>query len=594
MSLCRPVLPAVRAVHRFLPLALAALIALAFALPATAQIIRGVDSAYDPANDVYLVVSGHGPVKGVFVNRSGVAVTAPFTIAAGSAFGSFPRAVYSPHANSGKGAFLVVWAAEANKTAYLKGRMVRYPGTLLGTEQNISSPTTTWGDFGAVDAAYSTTSQRFLVAWQSMPPRRIVARFVDNNAAPIGSALTLSATHAQDPGVTWNASTNEFGVSFSGEAKTTAYSAFVRIPATNLGAAQRTTFNELPTSALLTKATDIAYSPVSQRYIMGWFEFGPSGSVAKAAEISASGTVVATRVISTQGSYDAFSLDANPVSGTLLFATLNRSNDGLHGGELNSRGVRFAAENALSPSFRPVRYPRVAPNPEAREWLVTFSGSNFAQLARQAVSTSASNGGPSGAAASSLSLPAATQTTDYISFFKNTSSPPSGGTGGATGGGSGCPGSAPVSGWVCVNGGWLPPDHPLAKGSTPTTPPPTTPPPTTPPPTTTPKCAGSAPVSGWVCVTGGAWVPPDHPLAKSAGSTGGGTTTPPPSSCTTQQPGSGWVCVNGNWLPPDQAGLPNCTGSQLTGRPAAGWYRLADGGWVPESHPLAKTAVCKG
>ena len=80
-----------------------------------------------------------------------------------------------------------------------------------------------------------------------------------------------------------------------------------------------------------------------------------------------------------------------------------------------------------------------------------------------------------------------------------------------------CAGSAPGSGWVCVaGGGWVPSDHPLAStaggstigsgggsgsgtggsgtGSGGTT------------------CTGPAPSAGWVCVAGG-WVPPDHPLA---------------------------------------------------------------------------------
>jgi hypothetical protein len=72
-----------------------------------------------------------------------------------------------------------------------------------------------------------------------------------------------------------------------------------------------------------------------------------------------------------------------------------------------------------------------------------------------------------------------------------------------------CPGSAPASGWVCVNGGWVPPDHPLAGG---------TPPPPPPPPSSPGGCTGPDPFTGipglsGVCVNGG-WVPAGHPLAK--------------------------------------------------------------------------------
>lgn len=63
----------------------------------------------------------------------------------------------------------------------------------------------------------------------------------------------------------------------------------------------------------------------------------------------------------------------------------------------------------------------------------------------------------------------------------------------------GCTTVQPDPTWVCVNGGWVPPDHPLAN-------PPASPPP--PVPCTTPQ-----PAPSWVCVSGG-WVPPDHPLAR--------------------------------------------------------------------------------
>jgi glucose/arabinose dehydrogenase len=138
-----------------------------------------------------------------------------------------------------------------------------------------------------------------------------------------------------------------------------------------------------------------------------------------------------------------------------------------------------------------------------------------------------------------------------------------GGTGGSTGG-SGTTGSCtttkPASTWVCVSGNWLPPDHPLAIGTPGTggtggstggtgggtggT-------------GTTGICTTTKPASNWVCVSGN-WLPPDHPLAigtsgtggtgSTGGSTGGtGTTT----GCTTTKPASNWVCVSGNWLPPD-------------------------------------------
>lgn len=127
-----------------------------------------------------------------------------------------------------------------------------------------------------------------------------------------------------------------------------------------------------------------------------------------------------------------------------------------------------------------------------------------------------------------------------------------------------CSGYWPGAGWVCVNGGWVPPDHPLAQTSAPPPLPPTppapppTPPALPPPPPGAVDCVTVQPMSTWVCVNGG-WVPPDHPLALSAPST---PTPPPPApsgGCTTPDPfisipGLIGVCIDGGWRPIPRGG----------------------------------------
>jgi glucose/arabinose dehydrogenase len=128
-----------------------------------------------------------------------------------------------------------------------------------------------------------------------------------------------------------------------------------------------------------------------------------------------------------------------------------------------------------------------------------------------------------------------------------------------------CISPQPGASWVCVNGGWVPPDHPLAlaggstsgstggsagtggstegSGSTGSI--------------GAATCTSPQPGASWVCVNGG-WVPPGHPLATSGGSTSSGSTSSggsssspaPTSACTTPKPGADWVCVNGGWVPP--------------------------------------------
>lgn len=175
---------------------------------------------------------------------------------------------------------------------------------------------------------------------------------------------------------------------------------------------------------------------------------------------------------------------------------------------------------------------------------------------------------------------------------------------GSTPGSGGCIGSAPVAGWVCFNGGWVPPDSPALSGGTPAPPPAPAPAPST-------GCPGSAPGAGWVCQDGN-WLPPDSPLLYSAptspscpGSAPGvmwtcvnGTwvapTVPAPTgttACPGAPPGTGWVCQTGNWLPPDHPLLyttPPPTPTACPGlTPGVGWI-CQDGGWLPPDHPLVR------
>jgi hypothetical protein len=124
---------------------------------------------------------------------------------------------------------------------------------------------------------------------------------------------------------------------------------------------------------------------------------------------------------------------------------------------------------------------------------------------------------------------------------------------------SSCTTPRPAANWVCVDGGWVPPDHPLASGTGSSAPSPGAAPPAPAPLPAPSTCTTPLPVAGWVCVSGG-WVPPDHPLALNAAAGTSATPAPAPtapaapigpSTCTTPQPGANWVCVNGGWLPPD-------------------------------------------
>lgn len=113
-----------------------------------------------------------------------------------------------------------------------------------------------------------------------------------------------------------------------------------------------------------------------------------------------------------------------------------------------------------------------------------------------------------------------------------------------------CTSVLPSLGWVCVSGGWVPSNHPLAL------PPPPAPTSTTPPPVVDGiSCPSVKPGADWICTIEGGWVPPGHILATSAVPSPAPPPPPVPSNtCTTPDPfvgipGLSGVCINGGWVP---------------------------------------------
>ena len=566
--------------------------------------VRGVDSAYDPNSRTYMVVGGAGTLLGICINEQGVPVSGPILINNDN-YGAFPRVRY------GAGGFLVVWPEEVGNPSQLHSRIVHCSGA-TGPEQLISADATAWLESGAA-IAYSPTSQRFLVTWKSFPlahsPARVKATLVNLNGTQFGPVVDLSAGFGRDPGAAWNPYNDSFGVSFSGETGpngSTGFSGFAVVPAGNPAAFGRVSFNTIPGG--LVTISDIDFNPYTGRFVMTWFELS-SGLYARIAELDASGNIVSSGIASgLLGSYDALSIALNPVTGTFGLVGLDRRNDNVLGLELNTRGFPFHGENTLSavpraPQFRPGRYTRVSSSSSTPTFNSTFSIGFGSIGSLIASSAHAGTGGLPGSfdapppapapppGPTPSACPGAAPVSNWVCVNGGWLPPDHPlASGGATPAPpppppapapTGCTGAAPVSNWICVNGGWLPPDHPLAAGHTAAPPPP---PPPAPAPTPAPTgCVGGAPVSNWVCVNGG-WLPPDHPLAVGY-TPAPAPPAPAPSSCTTPQPGSNWYCVNGGWVPPNSPLAPGgaCVGSA----PAPGWVCTASGGWVPPNHPLA-------
>jgi hypothetical protein len=419
----------------------------------------------------------------------------------------------------------------------------------MGAEHVIGS--NPWNESGAA-VDWSPLSSKYLVAWKSaVSPSFVYAQLVNADGTPSGGPVQLSTGFGRDPGVAWNPTTNEFGVSYSGETGDGAYSVLAIVPAANPGAVRRTTFNPIGNGSK-TYLTDLAYNTRTQRWVMSWFQLS-GGPFAKVAEFDNAGAFVSSSTASSSiGSYDALSFAWNRASGTFLLVGIDQA-DQLRVAELNGNGARLATEQPVATGFAPIRYPRVDANFQSARWFSVFSrgnGSAAFQGTGEVVFQAGSTGGPGPIEPVPPTDP-------------------------------GCPSVRPAQDWVCVPPNWLPPD--LA----PRTPNPSPPPPPPPPPP--PQCPSVQPGPGWVCVPPN-WLPADQapvqPKPKPE------PQPPDESSCTSIKPGPDWVCDgHGNWLPPGLAPRvpqdpPNdgtCSGSA----PVAGWV-CKQGNWLPPDHPLVR------
>jgi hypothetical protein len=424
--------------------------------------VRGVDTAGN-SNGNHLLVGGQGVITGVCVNAHGVPITGGIPInVTPTGYASFPRVTFSEHLFAGAGGFMVVWAetppGNPDAMRQLFARPVSCTGA-IGPAQFIYPAV--WWEPGNLSIAYSSTSRRFLVAWQT-PEHTVAAATLSLQGNPASVAIPISAGMGRDPAVAWNPSTNQFGVSYSGET----FSALAIVPAPNPEAFRRNTFNV--SGGILTTMTDLAYNSATGHFVMAWFEIS-SGAFAKIAVFDGGGNLLGSGVASTRmGSYDALSMALNTITGTFLLAGVNRANDTTLGIELNQVGYPFNGENTLSGTGAS-RYTRVSASRLGGIFSVVFSGPNFSALSSLIATSYSSGGGP------------------WASWGAGQPSPlPSPGS---------CTTIQPGPDWVCVNGNWLPP----GSGGTPPPPPPPPPP---------PACPTVQPGPGWVCVNGN-WLPPD-------------------------------------------------------------------------------------
>lgn len=354
---------------------------------------RGTDSAHDPVSGNYLVVAANGPqgVSGVLVDGTGTPVGSAFQISTQPYHVNYARVKYGAAVN-GTGGFLVAWISEDGSAPLLQVhiRLVTPSGALLGNETVISDA----GAQALLEAGpaigYSPTSQRFLVVWQGRGGpigkgyRGIKARFVgvDGTAQEAGAFDSAVCGEpdkwCRDPGITWNPNLNEFAVSFSSENQTSNVcgSGLVLTSATTLVGFRVTTFNSVPCT-VLPAMTDVAFSPLTDRYVMVWYELIGGGLPclscrARSATFDPAGNLLQADVLSYEiGSYDSLAMAFNPISLTSLVVGLNKQSDDIAGLEVDGLGQQIGPRDTFAAGERGW-LARVSSSQTQAKWLPSY------------------------------------------------------------------------------------------------------------------------------------------------------------------------------------------------------------------------------
>jgi hypothetical protein len=342
------------------------------------------DVAYDPVNNVYLVVSGrgNGAIRGAFVSPGGYVIGTDFAIVQLNDFYDGVRVAY------GGGGFMVAWIGgypTYGDTAKVWCRMLRYNGSgvpqFLTDQVMIVEPGVFIKSSLPVAISYSTVSRKFLVAYVQVDyvhtPNflNIHVRLV----SPTGSfSPDIPVTNAvgqydENVSVGYNPNLDEFLVCFRSWTEAAASGEMIgrRVKAgTGEVLAQRISFDG-PTTDLYGPSS-VQYDPTSNRYFVGYWRGNNKTSAVFGRWLAPDGTVGARYTIAVNvGAYDSFSMARNSYEGTYLAAFCSTV-------IYEILGTRVAADGTADPvvqlthsgAVRGAFDPRVAATPLSADWLL--------------------------------------------------------------------------------------------------------------------------------------------------------------------------------------------------------------------------------
>lgn len=346
--------------------------------------VRGTASAYDPTNNVFLVVSAYGHVSGRFVRPDGTFASDPFGIDTTPDFAHYPSVAYSPDT----GAFLVTWHQNFGTAGNrVRTRLVGFTSGLMGTEQMLGTEPTWWESAPNVD--YAAGSKRFLVTWRVGAYQIRAARIgndgtpVEGNAFQASPGLIVTNTGGeQSPSVGYNPDTDNFLIVYSDFLNGT--HVYGRLVSASTGAVSGPT---LLGSGTATYLTDVTFSATAHKYFAVWYQLpgGPMGRL-----VNGDGTPAGDPfpLSSRFGSYDALGVAYSPVSQSHLVVGSDRFSAENGGVEISDAGVPTSSSvltNAGGPTGN--FYPQVSASTKQAKWLLTTAHNFTTVVAQLATST---------------------------------------------------------------------------------------------------------------------------------------------------------------------------------------------------------------
>ena len=373
-----------------------------FSLGGTTSPVEQPDVAYDSTNNRYLQVAGKVFIEAHLLNATG-GIIRTFNVTDSGLYAQNPRVAFSPDI-AGGGGYLVTWHASVGDIGRVRGRIFNANGDAVTGEFDIATNATTvqlstqW-TMGA-PAAYSTVSDEFLVVWggAKFATADIFAHRVSNTGALLGAPILISAGTAalydRDPSVAYSPVTNKFLVGWGiyNEAGRFGYSSARTVDAGSGALGNQVDLG----SAVGVSITSIAYNRTHDQFLFAWHnQTSWSPNLHYGQLFNSSGAPIGSiKVVSGYyGTYDALDVEFNSFAGEYLLITHGHNHEDAGvtvkvDGSAYDNGFLATSTTGVNGNF----HPRLATSTTDKKWLVVTS-SQFARTSGQFLTSNSTGTG---------------------------------------------------------------------------------------------------------------------------------------------------------------------------------------------------------